>query len=176
MITEAEEGFMTIEEHVRGGRLTFTEERCARINEKLDEILNGLHDKNMFVCDLSPKSVLYNPETEEVKLINFENSIVSANSNAKLPKHRGFSKFYERALWNKGERNYPKARDVDMWCKANVIFYCLYGRFDFDDLQDIIHAKFITSSDRQLGEYVEKLLLKVVDKEFGPHNRSIVML
>ena len=173
---KAEEVFTTIEEHVGGGLLTFTPERCARINEKLDEILNGLHEENMYICDLSPESVLYNYDTEEIKLINFENSIMSEDSNVELTRVYGPTSFHspEQVLWSRGEINEPpKARDVDMWCKANIIYYCLYGRFAFDSSKKIVYEKLSFPSDKKVSEDIKKLLLEMFDKEVGkrPHNR-----
>ena len=87
----------------------------------------------MFFCDLSPGNVLYNPESEEVKFINVENSIASEGSNVEPPKVHGQNFCNEQVLRNKNEKNNPpKARDLKKFCKADLISYCLHGKNMFE--------------------------------------------
>ena len=175
---------MTIEECVRKFP-DFSEQRCKSIDVELGKMLQKLHEAGIYLCDLSPKNVLYNYETEKIKLTCFENSFkAGVGQPAELTILCDWKDLFqlstllspEQVRWRLGrEQVAPKAKDVDMWCKACIFYYCLYGCYPFDNYQSIENGNCSFTSERTVSDESKELLKANFDKEASnrPHNNYV---
>ena len=141
-------------------RGAFSEDSCMKLNDDLDGILNKMHAHGLFVCDLRPCTILYNYDTWRVKMLHFENSFRESDTAYESVVYRGIAgpaELCSPEQISAGVGGDPsKARDVDMWQKANVLYYCFYGQYPFNSLENVKSAEV---PDKEISEEFKSLLL-----------------
>ena len=169
VITEHAVNFASLEDQG-----AFSEDRCIKLNQELNKILNKMHAHGLFVCDLRPSKILYNYDTQRIKLFDFKNSFREGYTAYESVVYRGITGPAELCCpeqISSGMGGDPsKARDVDMWQKANVVYYCFYGEHAVHSLEDVKSAEV---PDKEISEEFGSLLLEMLDRnvENRPHRR-----
>ncbi len=153
-------------------------ERALAIGNQLAEGLGHLHLAGVIFLGLAPENVLFDPVTDQIKLINFFNSSTEANIAFKIP---DADIFCPRHCWYSPEQTGRMDRMVDYRADLYVLGLLLYklisGEFPFEyhDPLELLHAHLaqqpvslhkIAAVPETLSKIVDKLLRKDPEERY----------
>lgn len=122
-----------------------SEEDAKHITRKLLYILNNIHKENIIHGDIKPENIIYDEETKNITLIDFENKHTSAYCSP------------EQIL---GKRVTYK---TDIWSFGITLYYLLIGNIPFQRKSAILNDD-LDFDDTELSDlcvdFLSKLLVK----------------
>lgn len=119
-----------------------TKHECKNIIRQLLEILENIHEKNIYHLDIKPENIIYDYETETVNLIDFENRYTEKYSAPE---------FLNDQIGNE---------KTEMWSVGSTLYFMLTGHNLFDTAQDIrkLNIVFPRKWDEILVDFMYGLL------------------
>lgn len=136
---EDEQFIYLVTEYIPGGELFDLVEQfpygvpevlCSKILRQIFTAVSKLHKLDIAHLDLKLENIMYNPETEELKIIDFG---FATTTEEKLKEFSGSIHYFAPQLLHKIPYDGKKA---DVWSLGIVSFAILAAKFPFDDEND----------------------------------------
>ena len=146
----------------------FSEGECKIIFKLLFELVLELNKKGIFHLDIKPSNVLYNPESKEIRIIDFGHAIsVNPDENPKIIPSSG-TEGLRTPQCVKEEDCYGK--DADLWGVAQTTFLCLQGDYAFENDFDVLNKelKFNVDVSSSCKKFFTSMLAKKVKDRMTP--------
>ena len=123
----------------------FTEDECKTIFKLVCKLVIKLNENGIFHLDIKPDNFLYNKIKKEIKLLDFGHSILEATKdNLRIQHVCGTDGL--RTPQQVAKSSYY-GKDVDMWCVAQTVYYCLHGDYAFKNDSEVLNNKDIQFND-----------------------------
>ena len=146
---------------------------------RIVEILDNIHQHNIIHKDINPSNIVWNPETEMVKVIDFDiASQLSRETAAVLNPDKLEGTLSYMSPEQTGRMNRAMDYRTDLYSLGVTFYKILTGKLPFenDDKMELIHAhiaKTANSPDKEnseipkvLSEIVMKLMRKTVEERY----------
>lgn len=136
---EDEQFVYLVTEYIPGGELFDLVEQfpygvpevlCIKILRQVFTAISQLHKLDIAHLDLKLENIMYNPDTEKIKIIDFG---YAAKTEEKLKEYSGSIHYFAPQLLHKIPYDGKKA---DVWSLGIVSFAVLAAKFPFDDEDD----------------------------------------
>ena len=140
---------------------TGREKECKAIFKLLFKLITELNKNGIYHLDLKAENVLYNKKTKEIKLIDFGHAI-STNPDTKINRTCGTTGLITP---EQAKEEYFYARDVDIWGVGQTAFYCLQGKYPFENDDEVIskELEFTSKVSKNCKDFFCRLFAKKLE-------------
>lgn len=154
-----------------------------KIARQICEILGEIHNKGIVHKDINPNNILFNPETEQIKIIDFGNASVLSHEDRQLknPDHLEGTLAYI-APEQTGRMNRPVDYRSDYYSLGITLYELLLGKrpFEASDSMELVHMHMASvppslhSQDISVPEAVSRIVQKLIEKNAENRYQSAV--
>lgn len=140
------------------------EKNCKTIFNTIAKIILYIHSLGIVHRDIKPDNIMYNPKTEEVKLIDFAYS----NINPEIYKNVVGTRYYIDPLlrMSNPDFSFEALKKSDLWSFGETVFFCINHKNTMDLFQEEIFSA--TVGERNI--YAE--LLSLVEEQKTPKDKK----
>lgn len=160
IVMEYHEGYEDLFDYLK--KIEKMEEARARtLFRQLLTIVMGCHEAGVFHRDLKPENVLYNPETEDVKLIDFGcGRFLKEDKDAEYRKKTGTESFAPPEYFTTGRY---RAESFTVWSLGMFLYELVFGGSPHEDTSQIVSAE-IEYPDDEITPPLKKFLKRCLKK------------
>ena len=130
-------------------RCTFKEAVLKDVARQLLKILSVIHSKNLSHQDIKPENLIYNSQTKQLHLIDFEQKITDGFVPPEF-----FETDYLKKKFISKEQKYFYEQMWDVWSFGITLFDIKYGRIPFKNKNEIC-TKNISFSEKESPLFVD---------------------